>query len=1068
MRKLLFLAITFTVLGQANAQKLHTYFLDSEALLGRSEANCVLIDAHRVIWIGTPKGLIKFDSYQSHWIENALLRSSSIYDIVESEHGNIFVASSSGLWQIDDQGKVEHLFADPVNKIYPDGQSVIILSHSMGISRYHNTKLSPLLSIPQIQYHDILFKNDSLLVATSAGLYVMLEDQQQILSKEEFLQLEMFDDKVYLLKENGLKTLDGNDFKEVAKWNDFKAIDLAIDPSGTYWLATGNGQLVNFDNLSFRKYSKENNISLTKTNSLFFDKEGMLWLSGVPGVLGINISLPFTYFDYETGLASRSVSGVAFAANQIISYSNDSKTISRIDKNRQIKKIETPVNAGVEFVFSTNQSIYLVDNANVLWSYEGGRFTNVNQFKSPVTYTFENKRDGFVLLENGQLFKTSANAVSLIGNYNIPEKIQKASFSNGSLCVLDTEGSLMFFTSSGDKEQLKLPGTDLQINDFYKNQGDTLYLATNKGIAIYSSTFSDTVRFIGTRQGLNNENINMVYQDSDRQIWAQTNLGLTRVALDDNQDELLINSITNYSKNDGLLSHYFVDLAEDSLKGIWWASSTGLTLFDPLNDLPNLQKPGIKVGSIKILKGNAVDSLPFDYNFAGYADTILLKNSHLIEIKAQAATYNRAHSSQVLYKLRESDDWVQVPSEQSIILEGLSVGKFNIQLKSKNSFGVESDDVVTVNLEVLGPIWQQKWVYAVAVALLFGFGFVLRRTLNSVRDGRSRDLQVKLSKELEEVERKSHQQILKTERLKQLNELIRAQKEEMELKNKEIEGQKYELALTNNQIKKQKDLILETGNKLKASINYAQRIQGALMTTEVEIKENIDQSFVMFRPRDVVSGDFFWFKKLKDKTDGRELMVIAAVDCTGHGVPGAIMSVVGMNLLNSTVNIKGITDPGLILTELNIDIRSMLRHDTTNVNDGMDMAICVIDPANKKVSYAGAKNPIFYIENNEVQIIKADKNPIGGQQSEARRTYTTVDIPLLEKERMFYLFSDGYQDQFGGEKGYKFLSKNFRELLLSISDKHIFEQKTILEETFSNWKGDLHQTDDVLVIGFRI
>jgi serine phosphatase RsbU (regulator of sigma subunit) len=308
---------------------------------------------------------------------------------------------------------------------------------------------------------------------------------------------------------------------------------------------------------------------------------------------------------------------------------------------------------------------------------------------------------------------------------------------------------------------------------------------------------------------------------------------------------------------------------------------------------------------------------------------------------------------------------------------------------------------------------------------------------------------------------------LKAQRLKQLNDLIRSQKSELENKNKKIESQKYELKLTNDQIKTQKDLLEETSSKLKASINYAQRIQDALMSTEVEIKNAIDDSFVMFLPRDVVSGDFFWFKKFIDE-QGDEILIITAVDCTGHGVPGAIVSVVGMNLLNNITELKNIHDPGKILTELNKDIIENLRQSETQVNDGMDMSLITINKTKRKVFFGGAKNPVIYFEDGELMRIKGDKHAIGGQQRGIDRIYTTHEIDCSDgKDRIFYLFSDGYPDQFGGEKGFKFLSKNFKTVLEDIHAKPVLEQKEILYNTIQNWKGDYPQTDDILVIGFR-
>ena len=270
------------------------------------------------------------------------------------------------------------------------------------------------------------------------------------------------------------------------------------------------------------------------------------------------------------------------------------------------------------------------------------------------------------------------------------------------------------------------------------------------------------------------------------------------------------------------------------------------------------------------------------------------------------------------------------------------------------------------------------------------------------------------------------------------------------------------------------------------SINYAERIQDALLPGIEKLKRNLPESFILFKPRDIVSGDFYWFseaepsfakqnsiiEKIKQKGSLNKLLtsknfIISAVDCTGHGVPGAFMSMIGINLLHEIVS-RGVVEADLILNELHKEVRHALKQEHSDNKDGMDMALCVIKKDEKIVEFAGANNPLIYIKNNEINVIKGDRKGIGGDQKETERLFTKHKVSI-DAPTTFYIFSDGYIDQFGGKDGRKLFPKYFRQILLQIHDKPMDEQKKLLDEKFKEWKGDKYQQiDDVLVIGFKL
>ena len=295
--------------------------------------------------------------------------------------------------------------------------------------------------------------------------------------------------------------------------------------------------------------------------------------------------------------------------------------------------------------------------------------------------------------------------------------------------------------------------------------------------------------------------------------------------------------------------------------------------------------------------------------------------------------------------------------------------------------------------------------------------------------------------------------------------------------NVEIIKQKDEIQEKSNDLSKAFDKIKFQNKNIMQSINYAQRIQEAMLPKAIGMQSLIPDSFIFFKPRDIVSGDFYWFyeynknksidKKVKNTSEiANKKIFISAVDCTGHGVPGAFMSMLGFNLLNDIVN-KGVHDPSKILGELHQGIRNSLNQEATKNRDGMDMTLCVIDTDEKTLEFSGAQNPLVYIQDNQMYRLRGNKIPIGGFQVEVGEY--DKHIIKIDKPTWCYIFSDGYHDQFGGPQGRKFMGKNFRDLLFEIHQMPMAEQKNILDMVISEWKGEVReQIDDMLIIGFKI
>jgi serine phosphatase RsbU (regulator of sigma subunit)/CheY-like chemotaxis protein len=285
--------------------------------------------------------------------------------------------------------------------------------------------------------------------------------------------------------------------------------------------------------------------------------------------------------------------------------------------------------------------------------------------------------------------------------------------------------------------------------------------------------------------------------------------------------------------------------------------------------------------------------------------------------------------------------------------------------------------------------------------------------------------------------------------------------------NRKLKEQNAEIEKQKDEIEKQRDLANKQRKNLTSSIQYARRIQSAVIPRPEALFEHFRDSFILYKPRDIVSGDFYWLAQ-KDN-----LIVIAGADCTGHGVPGAFMSLLGVAYLNEIVNKIAINmhinslSADEILNQLREKVISSLHQSESkrDPKDGMDIALCIVDLDTKKMQYAGAYNPLIIVRKGKIIEYKGDKMPVSFHRR-MHVPFTSHEINLQPND-CIYIFSDGYVDQFGGEDGHKYLMKRFTQKLVDIHQKPMQEQKQILEDEFNNWRGEYGQIDDVLVMGFR-
>jgi len=479
-------------------------------------------------------------------------------------------------------------------------------------------------------------------------------------------------------------------------------------------------------------------------------------------------------------------------------------------------------------------------------------------------------------------------------------------------------------------------------------------------------------------------------------------------------------------------------------------TAKGFVHYDPKIDKDYSKSYNALIRKVEFI---ANDSLLFDGAFIDSAGLVGLnqKETQIYKFPYQFNDIRFTFSApffdkpdQILYKfyLEGNDDgWTDWKTKNFKEYSNLRWGDYAFRVKAKNIYEIESEEAV-YRFTILPPWYWTAWAIAgyVVLGILLIWGIV-RLSVRRLR------------------KQKEH-----------LEEVVEERTAEIRMKNTELEQQKEEILAQSDELEAQRDKLFETNEQLAdknknitASITYAKRIQEAMLPLTNKIEQSFDDYFILFKPRDIVSGDFYWFAQKNNKT------IFTAVDCTGHGVPGAFMSMIGSEILTTIVN-QGITIPSEILDYKNRYIRKALKQEQTDNQDGMDMSLCTIDKQNKIIEWAGAKNPLVYIQNKELFHVKGDSQSIGGHQlvKKKRAEFANHEISYADTPTYFYIFTDGFQDQFGGSKNRKFMVKRMKELIYDNHQKPMKEQQKILNIAIETWMKDVEQTDDILVIGFKL
>jgi len=1008
-------------------------------------------DNNNNIWIGTLAGLNFFNGDSIYSLENQN-GNERIFSIEKSSDGKMWVSSDNGVKKVEFVDgkfivkKVPYNFkgSEEIN-IFQDrkwnsflieaNKNELYIGLNDTVYVYKNNKIEVLKITDSLKiFSACKLNNNNILFGTNNGLQIL---QNGIIKKYENKHLNDFN--VYKIKQKDNKlwmignwknnkkdelflvsiNLDKpNFYRKISVTNGLinNPTSLFIDHENNVWTGS-NGGLNVLKGESFVNYTTESGLVGNKIWDIYQDKNQRIWVGTINQGLSVICDDTIVNYTKNNGLPDNYISAI-FQKDEKTLYLGTGKKglciaeINKKQKTCKYSRINTPLNEG-----ETRIDDIIKDSRNVIWvGSNKGLYYSING------RNFYNKKliDKDTKTANVQKILESSSGKLYIGTKN-----------NG-LFIIDGENTENLFNDSLNKIGIISICEDLDSNIWFASQYKGIYKLNDKN-----------QKWINDKNGLKSTLVYILQTDSRGNIWIGTNLGLDKFNVNKYNKTGKI-EVHHYGINDGLqaLEMNLNGSFEDTKGNLWFATNNGLLKYDYRYDISNRVPPIISLTDIKLHSKN-IDWSIYTDSLTSWnklpINPVLPYNQNHITFEFIGVSYKNPRNIKYSWKLEGFDNkWVPSNNNRQVIYSNLPSGEYVFKVKSSNNDGDWNKKYVEFTFKIETPFWLTWWFISLGVivfiAILF---FYIKFRIRSLKK-RQVDLEL----------------------------LVRDRTQEIFLQKEELKSQR-------DTVFDQKKKIEEIHFRLSDSINYAKRIQDSILPDESVLSKYFSEHFVMFSPKDKVSGDFYWWTRVKNKT------IITAVDCTGHGVPGAFMSMLGVSYLREIIEKEGITEPGLILDLLRMNIIEALNQkgNYDEQKDGMDMALITVDHSTNTVKYAGANNPLYIISNINHQgfktldgldgfyEVKPNKMPIAIYPK--MKNFTTREIQL-QKGDYLYLFSDGYADQFGGEKSKKFGYKRFRKILNENVDNPIIQQKIVLENELELWKNGSEQIDDIVVIGLRL
>ena len=1036
--------------GNATAQKYYFEKYGAEEGLGSSKVYSILQDRNDYIWLGNESGVSRFDGTN---IDN--------------------FSSSDGI----QSGGVFSLCIDTLGRTW--------FGHLGGGLSYYENERFVKVGIDSITIHSDITSirqlGDYLWITTQSDGAVRVNlpvEGDTILSGQQYRGKDGLSDQVfgsYIDRDNNLyciaevikKYIPTQDrfetFAPEGLTRFFMVIVMFEDSKGNFWFGTQHGGLYKLEKLSgkMKVYDQRDILSGNWITSITEDYKGDIWVG--------------TWKDQYGG------GGITVFTGDEIRVYNDLNGLQALNVHTQFEDKE--------------KNMLIADHYNGLSIFKGDQFITYSTDKilpeNNVWAITEDSQDRYWFGTNVglsvynpkvagknmlQIYNQAKNSIGDAIRYLKPDRkdnIWIGTYQRGLYSYNLNTNKFVFNTQLNSNLYFNANITALEVDD-----NDNIWIGNDVGLALWNNETEELVTYT-QEKGLSGNMITALFKDSKGNIWIGTdkNSGLTKydplqnkftilklgveiipktitetpdgriwigtvtglfalkndsVELNLREDNGLLSSnikllqpdggnylyigtnsglnrfdlktgfISSFTKRNGFVGIETHDNASfiDSEKNLWFGTTYGVTMLDPK------RLPPVNTMPLTHIKNMLINNEPRTME----AGLVLNYKEKAVIFDYYSVCLTDPTAVKYIVMLSGADvEWRPATNQTRAIYSALRPGHYTFMVKASNSYGYWDETPVTYSFIIKPPFYLTAWFISICIVLLSS-GIIIYIKIRE-------------------------------------KSLVREKK----ILEAKVEERTAEVV--------QKSMIIEEKNRdITASIRYAERIQRAMLPPD----NTFQDTFVLFLPKDIVSGDFYWMY------DNGDWQFIAAVDCTGHGVPGAFMSIIGHNSLNKVVREYGLTRPSAILDQLNIEVmKSLMQRQEKAINDGMDLSIIAYNKKKRILEFAGAYNPLYLVRNGEVIVYKADRFPIGMSTMDQKKNFTNVSVDIQVGD-MIYLCSDGYADQFGSPEVKKFKTCNVRRVLSEIYSLSIEDQKIKLEQELMDWKGNLSQVDDILFIGRRI
>lgn len=1082
---------------------------------GGTEQNWAIVkDVRGLLYVGNnDKGVLQYDG--KNWSQIPVSNNSIVRSLASDNNGIVYVGAVGEFGRLlpDNRGflrynsllpKLDSAYHKNITDIWKTyaSDSVIYFCSEKNIFKYHKTNDTILaLNLPKYSFFSHLIDGQIFSSHYYNGLSKHIKDTAFMfldsvkLNKSNVFVMDKINDTIAVLGTvaKGLFKLDLKRF-ELINHNCNAASDYLIHnllyhadvtPEYSAFATLNGGVLVTKNMVPFEIYGEKNGLPKDERVAFVYSDSSMnspLWAALNNGIIKIDWHLPFRIMDERNGLSGHVSDVIRFNNQLYVATSSGLYVLKYTDKEpvfELIDKLEQQVWSLYIYTYpQSGKKVLLVGTIRGL--FEIDTYGRISKVEGKVR-NIEEGNEYYVYVIN-------------VPNKEKPDEI-----------LIGTRKGVRFLNVLNENEWVeKVINFNAEVRTIAYGKNGYWFGTTYDGIARMANNV-DTIKFYGLKEGLpiieqnfvadvgpktlvinafgiytyDPDTDSFVFDEKMGKIAKESKMGVSKMVQDSasfylnmyNSRYQKIRRIDidgNYSVNDTALFNRLPNVQFDVIYPdgdvVWLGSSKGLFAYvksmdkgAPGKNFKTLIR-AVSIHNDSVLVGGAYEEMGKVISAQPKSSEIRLSyGENDIEFRFSAPFFEREEDIVYSYMLEGyDDDWSPWSTKTEEDYNNLPAGNYIFKVKAKNIYGFVTQekayDMNLVSESLFGFRILPPW-YATVFAII-GYFILFILLVRFIVQWRTRKLK------------------LEKERLERI-----------------VEERTAEVVKQKEEIEHQRDEIADKNQSITDSIHYASRIQRALLPSQKMFEQFVPEHFILFRPRDIVSGDYYWMTHLEHKT------VIVAADCTGHGVPGAFMSMLGMSFLNEIVNKNVVTTAGAILNELRSHVIEALKQQDGEMKskDGMDLALYIIDHQKNHLEFSGANNPLYvirkqtleeteaiaasdesklpkravYDQTHILEEVKADKMPIGIHIKSD--PFQTQIVPI-EPGMVLYTFSDGYVDQFGGPKRRKFMSKSFKELLITIYHKPMDEQRQILEDTFYNWiaEGNEIQVDDVVVLGVKI